>query len=347
MDEESDIEFQDDHEYIIATGTGALYEACEWDVPFVRVLENGEGEPLALVAICQLHGRARTRHGLPTEFFSHQLVELDYKNPYELASFMNEYGFMGPVYNKFLEDQQFLEALENLNVSDNESIRLFEEKYHYFPSVAQTHLMLNNEESSAHYKDLKQAVKALSVRLREQQPDTLTFDAWSIRGLVSIPRAQYLYEDWLFCASHIKAMVQYHTPKDIAKALGEDECSVIRSCEGACNIVQRYLNNIHPTLDVIDLSAEAFVSDGDWSHRGSFGQALALQLWMFVHESKESYSICKECHGVFVHRQSRTKSSQSRSSSQFCCDKCKNRYSQRQHRKSPGYQLRQKRDSKQ
>ena len=333
----------DTNEYALINSVDVLFETREWQVPEVRVLEDAQGNPLAFVALSEAIGCSRRRHGLPTEFFNHQLVELDYRDPYKLAAFMSEYGFLGKTLGGSSLSRNIVRALEELDETSRESIRAFEEHFGYMPNAYPSEGPVDWDGVFDHYYALKRAVARLDAKLEEAQSDSPLTARLGVCGLVSIKRAEYLYEDWLFAAAHIKALVQFHTPQELAAALGEDEYCVVRNCLNATRIVQRHLVEVHPVLGVLDVTEGQAMMAHDGGSLGSFEEALALQLWNFTLEAKGGFRLCKECGQVFVHKQGKSRSGASRSSSQFCCDRCKNRYAQREHRKTEGYRLKQQR----
>lgn len=134
-------------------------------------------------------------------------------------------------------------------------------------------------------------------------------------------------------------MACYTTRKDLADALGEEELGLMRRAAGAVRILQRHSNGIHSSLDILDSTNDQLYTTNCKQSPGGFQQALALQLWQFTLEAKTGFTICKECGQPFVRKQTKAKKSQSRSSSVFCCDKRKNRFVQREYRKSPGYRM--------
>lgn len=99
-----------------------------------------------------------------------------------------------------------------------------------------------------------------------------------MRGLVSIEHAQHNFEDWLYCTKYIKAMACCKTRKDLADALGEEELGLMRKAAGAVKILQRHLNGIHPSLDILDSTNDQLYTTHCKHSPGGFQQALALQL---------------------------------------------------------------------
>ena len=334
---------RDFSEYALVNSIDVIFETCTWRVPEVRVLTSPQGRPLAFVAITKLHNIAKERIGLPVEFFNHQLLDLDYKDPEKFAAFMSKYGFIGPTFYGFRKDEELAKALLNLDPYDRESVSRFEKKFGYMPNAYLSCLANDWHDIGLHYAELKSAFSEVKSKLEETQGNNTILNELKIRGLVSIERAQYMFEDWLYCVNHIQAMVRYKTPQELAEALGENEYGVIGNCIGAQKILQRNLEGIRPRLDILNVTENEYVTGRTDHPQGSFEQALALQIWNFILESKNGFTVCKECGKAFVHKQTKSRKAQSRSTSVFCCDKCKNRYSQREHRKTEGYRLKQSR----
>ena len=330
-------------EYALVNSIDILFKPRPWPVCEVRVLEDAEGEPLALVGISTIGGARKTLEGLPDEFFSHQLTDLDYRNPYEMAEFMSSWGWMGPTLKTLDEQRAFERELAALDPDDAAGIDRFEERFLYAPNHYFSAGGGRLDEARAHYASLKVAFAALAERLRDAQPDANVLTEARICSIISIKHARRLYEDWLYCARHIKAMVRYHTPQELASALDEDELAVISNCEGAVNILQRQLSEAHPVLALRDLTEGVTLTPATERTAGSLEEAIALQLWNFTLEARGGFTICKECGQIFVRKQSKARAGTSRSTSLFCCDRCKNRYAQREHRKTEGYRLKEER----
>lgn len=331
---------EDPSEYVLLNSIDVAFKPASWGVPEVKVLYSSSGKPLVFAAISTFHCTTKKRSELPVEFFNHQLLELDYKNPEKFAKFMSEYGFIPSLQDKPAGGpgmQRITKDLASLDPYDQESICRFEERYGYMPTAGFSANLGNWDEAFAHYIELKGAVAKVEAKLLSGQKDKNVLTEVRIRGLVSIERAQYNFEDWLYCTKYIKAMACVKTRKELACMLGESELGVMGRAAGAVNIIQRHLNRIHPCLDILDSSNDQLFTTHCMQSPGGFQQALALQLWQFTLEAKTGYTLCKECGQPFVHKQTKTKRSQSRSSSVFCCEKCKNRFAQREYRKSPGY----------
>ena len=107
--------------------------------------------------------------------------------------------------------------------------------------------------------------------------------------------------------------------------------------------LQRQLKDAHPVLALRDLTEGVTLTPATERTAGSLEEAIALQLWNFTLEARGGFTVCKECGQIFVRKQSKARGGASRSTSLFCCDRCKNRYAQREHRKTEGYRLKQER----
>lgn len=337
----------DEGKYELVNSIDVIFVPKPWATPEVRVLRDSLGAPLAFVSIAAVNINREGRNGLPTEFFNHQLFELDYQDPDKLAGFMSEYGVLGasdPLPGNAL---LFRKAIEQLRPSDRESIVSFEESTGYMAAGYPFGLLFGEgrQDAFAHYWNLRESFLDIDNKLKMAQPEANILTEKRIRAIVSCRSAVRAYEDWLYCVRHIRAMVRYKTVPELANELGEDELSVIRCCRGARNILQRRLKNVSPRLDILDVADGTYLMNDECREPGCFEDALALQIWNFVLEAQGGYTICKECGKVFVHKQNKGRKGKSRTTSLFCCDKCKNRFSQREYRKSDGYRLKaEKRD---
>lgn len=332
-------------EYSLVNSVDALFEPMAWCTPEVHALRNRDGAPLAFIATCTMLGALPMRSELPTEFFSHQLLDLDRSDPDKMAAFMSEYGLVGAQAWTFHDGRAFERDLAALDAADAFAIDAFEERYSYAPKSYPTKFSLDKEGAQIHYEELACSLSNLMAELEAARADDSVASTPMIAGIVSFERARYLLESWVFCAGHIKALVQFHTPRELADALGEGETEVIAACRDAVEFLQTYLQDAHPRLDLMDTTDGQRLTYGSDAGAGGFEQALALQLWNFALEAKEGYTVCRECGQVFVHRQTKARKGSPRNTSVFCCDRCKNRHAQREHRKTEGYRLKQERKS--
>lgn len=330
-----------DGEYELVNSIDAIFSSRPWATPEVRVLRDGAGKPLAFASVAAIAGKCKYRSDLPTEFFNHQLAELDYEDPDKLAAFMSEYGVIGSREPFPGNAAMFSQAVKSLNPADADSVLSFERRTGYLAAGRGFELLTGDDQRDAlaHYWNLKDAFLGTGKALAEAQPGANVLTRMTIRALVSYESAVRAFEDWLYCVRHIQAMVRYKTAPELARSLGEDERSVIRCCRGARNILQRRLKNVSPRLDILSVADDCCLRNDECPDSGGFEEALALQIWNFVLEAKGGYTICKECGKVFVHKQTKPRKGASRSTSVFCCDRCKNRFSQREYRKSAGYRL--------
>ena len=72
----------------------------------------------------------------------------------------------------------------------------------------------------------------------------------------------------------------------------------------------------------------------------SLMNAIALQIRDFNIHLSDAHQ-CAECGEIFIVKQTDRATKRAHSDSKFCCDKCKNKNTQRRHRESAGYKQKQ------
>jgi len=328
-------------EFYLLHSIEAVFEPPSWRVPTVKVLRSATGEPLAFYALA---GKDfPTKEGsIPEEFFSHEMRSIDYKDADKFAEFMSLYGLFrwGNEPKPYATWRLIGLEVSNLDPSDSDSVDRFEELYGFEPCET---MMMNSGDRSRQefYSIFKPALLKLLEEIDSSNRGKDPLAGTVVSSLVSIWQAQHAFENWLYASDYIKALLVSHSITEIAKRVGVEEDCVLRNAEGAMNIINREIECVSPRVEVFNKSTGENLNLADRPRHGSVQTAIALQLWKMSVLGKEGVCICKECGDVFVTKQSKTRKGAPRSNSLFCCDKCKNRYTQRQHRKSAGYRLKQ------
>ena len=306
-------------------GLDTVFSRLIWDVYEVRVIRDEWGDPLGFCAIGKRWDNRRRRM-LPDEFFNHELVDVDIHDVDALAEFMEEYGFLG---HHFLPAQITYQRFIELDSYLDKDVDSFEAITHFAWCVDDRH----------------DELKRIDDALREQQPGVPYSKIAFIYGVASIERVVETIRKWRRCATVIKLLIEHKNIADIARDLNLEVNQACVCLDGAVRSVNEHIGFLSPTIEVYD-AEQGYSLMGMASDRDAVGleEAIAVQLWRFSLEAKEGYSICRECGRMFVRKRSKTAKAASRSTSQFCCDRCKNRNAQRRYRKSPGYLL--KRSSK-
>lgn len=329
-------------EYELVNSIDVIFTLRPWHTAEVRVLRDSIGRPLAFASVCAIGDACRERTGLPTEFFNHQLKDLDYDDADKLAAFMTEYGMIAAPDPLRVKPRLRTAPFGPRDPYEYDSIASFEASTGYRAAGCEYSLLVSDEkkqEVSLHYAELKAAVADTEKRLEEAQPEANILTKRRIHTIVSYETVVRAYEDWLFCVRHIQALLQYKTVPELARLLGEDEMVVARNCLAARDMLQKRLSKVSPKLDILCIEDGESQTLSKPDEPGSFEEALALQIWNFTLEAKGGFTTCKECGNVFVHKQAKGLKGKSRTTSLFCCDRCKNRYAQRTYRKTDGYRL--------
>ncbi|MDO4539253.1 MAG: hypothetical protein Q4B54_13900, partial [Coriobacteriales bacterium] len=191
---------------------------------------------------------------------------------------------------------------------------------------------LDHDVMHDYFTDLRNALKRLGIE----------------KGRIVTPSDVEFAVDDLLSAAHLaKAFMQTDDPQKLADLANGGNLDVFDTFWSTCERLNKYLEGISPQFGFVEVhkgvpSDPTFVISRN--RAGSFEQAAALQIWEFALKGcNDSYRVCSECGEIFVTKQSastRTRKPSDKSKA-FCCDKCKNRYRQREHRKTPGYKAKQ------
>ena len=328
----------DIHKLILLNSIDAIFEPHEWLIPEIRPIRSEEGEVLAYCSI-QVHGNWRTRTSLPEEFFSHEMKEVDIRDADKFAGFMSRYGAFRHAWKPSVRSPFLLEeALGSLDASTLEGIDCFEGRTGFLPYESMMR-DLGPRTRMEFYAIFKPALQALLDKLSAVNESTgkNVLTATRISAIFSPWQATYAFENWLYAADYVKALVASSSCVDVATRVGVDEIYVARNATEAMNIINEKLRAISPRIDLLEVeSDDVLPADGLYA-KGSIEEAIALQLWKMSILAKQGAFVCKECGEVFVTKRSKARKSSPRATSEFCCDRCKNRFTQREYRKSPGY----------
>ena len=315
-------------------GLDTVFSRLIWDVYEVRVIRDEWGDPLGFCAIGKRWDNRRRRM-LPEEFFNHELVDVDIHDADALAEFMEEYGFLG---HHFLPTQITYQRFIELDSYLDKDIDYFEAITHFAWRVDDRYNDYFENPAPGFYRLLWHELKRIDEALREQQSGVPYSKKAFIYGVTSIERVVETIKKWRRCSTVIKLLIKHKNITDIARDLNLEVNQACDCLDGAVRSVNEHIGFLSPTIEVYDeergYSLMGIASDQDVV---GLEEAIAVQLWRFSLEAKEGYSICRECGRMFVRKRSKTAKAASRSTSQFCCDRCKNRNAQRRHRKSPGY----------
>lgn len=317
-------------------GLDTVFSRLIWDVYEVRVIRDEWGDPLGFCAIGKRWDNRR-RRTLPDEFFNHELVDVDIHDVDALAEFMEEYGFLG---HHFLPAQITYQRFIELDSYLDKDVDYFEAITHFAWCVDDRYGDYFEKPAPGFYRLLWHELKRIDDALREQQSGVPCSKKAFIYGVASIERVVETIKKWRRCATVIKLLIEHKKIADIARDLNLEVNQACDCLDGAVRSVNEHIGFLSPTIEVYD-EERGYSLMGMESDRDTVGleEAIAVQLWRFSLEAKEGYSICKECGRMFVRKRSKTAKAASRSTSQFCCDRCKNRDAQRRYRKSPGYLL--------
>ena len=309
--------------------TSETFEPRPWLLSKVRPVIDDEGKVLAYCGM-ESSETAGTRSDLPTEIFNHQLKDLDLSNSCAVADFMTVYGMIG-WHGTSRYNMGFYLMNSRYDFSNYVSILKFEEDYNF-------EVGLNPVEKDAltYYQGL---LKGLHQVVSEED-NSLS----RINCIVSNTELSQSVWKLQRCVRIAKAIMQSDDPSEIARLADVSLSELDREIQDSDAHLNFLLREVSPKIGakkIVDGKVHSLLHNGlTLDELGSFEQAVALQLWEFALKGG-SYRICKECGEVFQQKQSKARKSTARSDSDFCCEKCRNRFTQREHRKTDGYKLKQ------
>lgn len=162
--------------------------------------------------------------------------------------------------------------------------------------------------------------------------------------LVSIEEVQSQIMSFLGCARIAKALMEDHDLKRIAELLDlpseEEAFFIIRHHD---EFISDHLKTVSPSMGIVCESPQGLTHEIylPGSSDGSLCCALALQIRKFNLMGEDHYNICDECGEIFIERRAKGRKNKPHEDASFCCDRCKNRHTQRVYRNSPGYKNKQ------
>jgi len=314
---------------------GETFEPRPWMLLEVFPVKDEEGK---ILAYCGMENpeMAGIRSDLPTEIFSHQLKDLDLFDVCAVANFMTAYGMIGS-YNAVRYDMGFYLEHGHFDLSDSKGILDFENAYHFESGIIATGLSLISENHLTYYQNLLKGMQQIVDRERDGSLQ-------SIRCIVSDVEVKRSIGELQRCAKITKALVQTSSLSKIAHLVGVSADRVRHEIQESDKYINYLLRGVFPEMGIREVSnGKEVVTPHEGltlDKVGSFEEAVVLQLWEFALEGG-SYRTCKECRQVFQRKQTNSRKSTARSDSAFCCDRCRNRFTQREHRKTDGYKLKQ------
>ena len=318
------------------SGLDTVFSRLVWDVYEVRIIRDEWGDALGFCAIGKDWGNRR-RYNLPSEFINHELIDINTNNIEALAKFMSEYGFLGHFFVPTpITFQRFIELDSYL---DNE-VDKFEAITHFAWRVDDDYEDYCEDIAPGFYRLLWHELARIDSSLRKQQFGLSYSERAFICGVASVERVVETIEKWRRNSAAIQSMIRFGNISDIANDLNLEVNQAYYYLDRAARNVNEHISFLSPSIEIYDETTAHYLTVA-MPDQGAVGleEAIAVQLWRFSLEAKEGYSICRECGRMFIRKRSKTVKTASRSTSQFCCDRCKNRNAQRRHRNSPGYKL--------
>lgn len=293
-----------------------------WSVFEVVPLMDDDGVVLAYAE----KKYVRDRVGLPKEIFSHDMKEVRVSDPVEFASFMSRYGLVGQRRSRTPMTSRVMD------VKTAEDAREIDEVYGFDRNGEGKWAA---EDALRWYRSLQKAAEREGMGWL---PSTQSLNnLHQLNMFVTAYEAAQAFQNLLTAAEVTGLLLQWDEPQAVADELGMrvgQMFDYVASWEGYVNELLRCLC---PQMELrlrregkdCPLPLEEYERP---DREGSFDQAVALQIYK-LSLAKNRYKVCKECHAVFVERETKGRKGRSRSTAKFCSDKCHNRYSQKEKRR--------------
>ncbi|ACV22435.1 Uncharacterised protein [Slackia heliotrinireducens] len=286
------------------------------------------------------------RDSLPPEIFNHQLKELDVDDPEAVAEFMTEYGM---IFDSWAG-----------NISEMAQYNRFVNVESYGrPSVESIDAMARIEGSwitpRAWYTENRYNTKMLWEAEYKRMRACAESDDWSSfepkQFLVSYGEVKENIGLVFEMVKLAKAASQYEEEDPLAEALGIDRSGLFDEILYLDEMLNGLLHVYHPKVGfqyILDgvpgnptYHCDLFdIHDSEGAMSASFMNAVALQIRDFNIHLSDAHQ-CAECGEIFIVKQTARATKRAHSDSKFCCDKCKNKNTQRRHRESAGYKQKQ------
>lgn len=331
-----------------------MSESQPWRVGKVSVLYDEAGKTALGF---YLDGPSTERSEIPVEIFSHQIAELSLDDPEKIAEFMSEYGMIFDSSPYALDEMdRYCHCVDSCYAFDyNEKAitpwlkRGTELKYGCSWGRSMTRLLWREEVARLNeYWKLQPTFAQMAERAMHPE----CFDEPSVESAPNPKVLLVSIQEVIECVELIRDLAilakafHYEDPVPRLASIGTGE-------ELRFRIVQldRALNNLlaafHPRMEtcIVDENHQPIslldADEVDYTFiEYSLMNAIGVELWEFSNDAS-LVRLCRECGQPFIRKQSKSKTSRSNLKSDFCCDKCKNRNSQREHRKTSGYRQQQ------
>ncbi|MDR1358328.1 MAG: hypothetical protein LBJ48_03100 [Coriobacteriales bacterium] len=352
-----------------------------WYTFNVEVLRNTHGDALGFYGLAETESALpvgfeiagkTARHELPCELFNHELKDIDLKSPEALAEFMSEFGLV-------FSNEESMEKHRSLYEKGGDLIETWETLCSMTSSIRQKgyaflrshtlrlkvnldhleNLYLNGETLEVDKRWLSTAQAKVEMLYfetdfgRSLPPDPSFkiqypagyFNPGQLAYLVSIEEVQRILYRFQECVEVAKVLHQTKELEVVSTMLKRDKAETLEYIKELDIFLANYLRNLTPNIGFICKSGPEEgkpVLPGK-IFEASFSNALALQIQDF-NLNDSHYKHCKECKVLFFDRRTEGRKNKPHSDAKFCCEPCRRRFAQREHRKTAGY--RQKQDKK-
>jgi|GEM_PF-5913203 len=300
-----------------------------WDVGTIVPLFNSEGVVLAYAE--KYDGKWRKRTGLPKKKLESP-IEIDTASPAKLSKLMSDFGLIGRPAIRDLRAQSVMSVVtEDDAIETDRKYRLDRGEN---PNRADG-LWLPQDKLTWY-----QAMQAAAIDNElGWKPASESINDFTLGAMfVTTQQVKNALCDMVKIHKTVLAMQHTNDQNEISDILEIPQDEVWDHVVYCADKLNELLTGIHPGISInppdgSDRQNYPLSEDHERNlPEGTFDQAYALAIYKQA-LGKAGARRCKECHKVFTERKTKGRKSSSRSTAQFCSDKCKNRYMQRERRK--------------
>ena len=300
-----------------------------WDVGTIVPLFDSEGMVLAYAE--KFDGKWRKRTGLPKKKFENP-IEIDTALPAKLSKFMSDFGLIGRPATRDLRAQSVMSVVTEDDAVDTDRKYRFDRGEN--PNRADGLWM--PQDILTWYQAMQAAAIDNELGWKPASESINDFTLGTM--FVTVQQVKNALFDMVKIHQTVLAMQQTNNQNELADILEIPIEDVWDHVVFYSDKLNELLMGIHPGISINSPDGEDRqsypISEYHERHlpEGTFDQAYALAIYKQA-IGKTGARRCKECHKVFTERKTKGRKSSSRSTAQFCSDKCKNRYMQRERRK--------------
>lgn len=315
-----------------------------WSIGEVEILRDESGNALGFYYNGKLRGKG-WRDDIPAEIFNHQIKDIDNASPEAKSAFMTEYGMIFDSWPGAIDEMA--QYCKSVNIRKWGTLSI--ERLDALISQIDSYITAGPHTSQGRFQT-RDLWKAEYERMKWYAENG--WDDYEPRlFLVSCEEVQENIDIVFNLVDLAKAAAQSEIEREVAELAGIERCDFFDEILYLDQVLNGLLHVFHPKVGfqyIVDGKAGEptyycdllDIHEGDGPMSASLMNAIALQIRDFNIHLSDAHQ-CAECGEIFIIKQTTRATSRAHSDSKFCCDKCKNKNTQRRHRESAGYKLKQ------